>query len=207
MNSNTPRANMLFTRNIRRRNLRRQTQTSIRRDLNGHIIKTNPDPTSVNIIPWNSLIVKIRRVQGPTGTPVDSTQQGLVNNLRSQLGLSPDDTIEFRPISLRVWNISGGSVGLRVVDTIPSSTLEFLSVSTDESARNQWATTGYQYPISLQNNTLRADPRLTFQVEANATGNEILVYFRVLWRPVRPSISTSFFKYQGSDDEVTSNDV
>jgi hypothetical protein len=207
MNSNNPRANMLFTRNIRRRNLRRQTQTSIRSDLNGHILKTNPDPSSVNVIPWNSLIVKIRRVQGPLGIPIDSTQQGLVNNLRTQLGLSVDDAIEFRPISLRVWNISGGSVGLRVVDTIPSSTLEFLSVSTDESARNQWATTGYKYPISLQNNTLRADPRLTFQTEANVTGNEILVYFTVLWRPIRTSITSSFFKFQGSDKEVTSNNI
>lgn len=177
---------------------------TLRSRLNGVNIRPRPDPTQVISQPWNSVTLDMRFSQAVLGTPLLIGTSQLAGILRSQLGLPATVNFDFRLLSYRSYELSGGALGIRTYDL---NTTDVISTQLDQPGRNRWATCGYSYPSSIRNNVLSSTTvSSVFQIESSAVGtNNILVHFSLLWRvltadvpPNRSMINS--FHFQPSAD-------
>lgn len=170
-------------------NKKRSFPSKVRRDGGKFSPSSNPPDTTYQ--PW--FPVCLVEVSGPGLY----TFEKLVNTLRKQL--DPTDSgfialayfkILFRLQEISVWNLTGRTVSLTVVDDIASTSADnsdYLGGWVDCGGPNSFPCIGYKYPASHSNkvhhfNLDASRTTVLFITTASADSDRILTHFKVLFR-------------------------
>lgn len=175
------------SRNARRFQRRRaQPRPSFRTALNGARLRPRADVPALVTSPWNSITVAAQATQPALPGLVSIFPSTINAALISQIDAPAGSVFEFRVHSIRCWNMTGNSVGLRVFDLTNeiSITPQPLALSFDLPGRNRWATTGYVYPVTQRNNALSGTEStfVIFQLEGGVAADIIHYRVNLLWR-------------------------
>lgn len=161
----------------------------LRREVQGHAIRVSPVPPTIAIASWVPYIVPIVFPATSVGKVYNLSQ--ISDILRDVHGLRADGTSAHRIpgfvrlISIKAWTTSGAataSVSIEVFDPASRSAASaVLFRETKVAAKNQWASLGYHYPM-----TVSLVPFTTsdaFNVVEVVGSSTITIHFSLLFRP------------------------
>lgn len=180
-----------------------------RRDF-GKVFRPLKTPPEYSQAPWNSISIRSRLKTD------SSVNYGiLAANLWNRLGISStNDTwkayhFSFRIISASAWELSGNSIMMIIHDIVDPGSHEELCSLEDQPGRNQWASVGYEWPVSHQIITRHSDDDkntiiLWVGTNSGTSATEtILLNMNILWRGTQRVVPTSMKALESSIEELS----
>jgi len=187
-------------------NQRRRTSNSVKAvksSLSGGKLSVNPDPGSTVEIPWNNLVLLFNTTSTGSKPVFTIDSQAISEAICIQLGF-PKLPLEFRLFMIKSWAQSGGSIGVRIFDTITpggnNTLVDLLATIKDHPGMNHLAAVGYKFsstyshvPLSATNN------QKVFEIETHKStlpdeeGNSFN-HLHLVWRNKTDINSYSMFR-------------
>lgn len=172
-----------------------QSQLNVlRRQLNGHIVKTSPDPKPYTQRPWNNITIAGVTTADEKGN-IAFLNSDLYSLAHGQVNLAISDLM--RIISIKVYvesNSPSDFIELNVKDLLRNGS-ELATVS-DSAGRNHFASVGYSYPEAHTKAVIMYNDDLLFSGFV-APKSDVEVRIRCLWKfsgTEVPSSSTSLWR-------------
>lgn len=178
--------------------------------LNGGRIECPSDPPSLNLQPWQRIVV-----QCSDGTK-DFNAKAIIHRLRNQLDPEPRRTFVNEPKlqvkidSVFAWSIKGQTFGVVACDFIGTKTkevFEHLATFIDTGTGGTIPHIAYRWPLGHRQVAFCIDnvesDNLIFKILSTDT---ILIHIHVDWKIIAPtSLPKSLFYYNVRDDATSRN--
>lgn len=187
------------------KNVRRQDQqmSALKTQMNGQVVSPSPDPPTVNLAPWNQIVVRSTFTIPATGRYVFDVTSA-INALRGQLNACATEVFEFRSLRISAWELSQKSIDLAPLSLIAVNVSgtpanKPLVEMHDTPGENHHAKLGYIWPKSHQDVVFSSDdtasPLFEFYVLG---GSEMEFHLQILWRIKRPDVTPMVFLSQNN---------
>jgi len=145
------------------------------------------DPFTYNERPWNSQIVELKVKPTAENPQINYTVKDLLKSTMAAFsGIVKETELEVRLFSIRVWNLTGGSIFLQpfqftTQDTPQSGGMRSL---VDYPGRNKWARVGFHWPPQQTNIVLETptSAEVLYTIGSTSPNTELLVYMQIKWR-------------------------
>lgn len=157
------------------------------RSIVGRRFSPGSNPPDITLLPFNNLTL-VHVGKADKGV-YEFTSEDVCNEIVKQIdpdkrsfNMAPE--LEFKPASIRIWNMTGKTASLVVFDHLnQESTNATLCSTMDVAASTSYASVGYEYPTAHKSTTLRKGKRKMFTVVVGAS-NEAMIYFSLHWKIV-----------------------
>lgn len=168
-----------------------QTRRQRKIEHSGSQIRPASFPPSVVSSPWNNIVCEMGWTAAASGavTPYDVTVSKLITGIRDQTSLPNSVSLEIRIFSVRIWNLSGGTiiVQFRDLQLDPAGAYEKTIVSFP--ARNQWARCGFAWSTSdrsvvFSDVTGGPGSRIICTGKVAAASERAIIHCHCVWRPM-----------------------
>jgi len=182
----------------RRQPTTRTTRRQRKIEHSGSSIRPSSFPPSVVSSPWNNIVCEMGWTAASTGavSPYNVTVSKLITGIRDQTSLPNSVSLEIRIFSVRIWNISGGTLiaQFRDLQLDPAGAYEKTIVSFP--ARNQWARLGFVWSTSdrsvvFSDVTGGPGDRIIVTGKVAAASERAILHCQCVWRPMAALVATA----------------